>query len=275
MPNLLSSIGILVRLKELDLSNCGLEQIDKITFHKLRLLKILDMSQNYLTDLPNSLFHKSNITKLNLSYNRYEELPYALFSRGPEVLSILNVTVEEPLWNLETLEASQVNITTLLPQDLEFAPNLLTLRMSGSNIVEVLPGTLKNLSSLNLLDLSQNQLLEFPKERLKGLLSLKTLNLSHNALSELDHFPPSMINLKTVDISRNMITELKSGTFKEAKFLDNLHLEENAISKLHSKSFAGLHKLKFLDLSYNNLEEMNPKVLLPVERRISDLKLMG
>ena len=72
-----------------------------------------------------------------------------------------------------------------------------------------------------------------------------------------------------------MIQEVDAGLFREAKFLQHLNLEGNWIARIHSRAMTGLHKLSTLDLRFNNLEELNPRILYPVEKKLSRLQLKG
>ena len=78
-----------------------------------------------------------------------------------------------------------------------------------------------------------------------------------------------------MDISGNSLTSLEEASLTEARSLETLVLRHNMLSKIHSKAFIGLHHLTTLDLSFNEIEHINPRVLQPIERSLSNLILSG
>ena len=63
-----------------------------------------------------------------------------------------------------------------------------------------------------------------------------------------------------MDISRNKITLINPDTFIYNRELAFLYLQGNNITEISNISFRGLEQLEKLDLSNNDIEEMNPLV---------------
>lgn len=79
-------------------------------------------------------------------------------------------------------------------------------------------------------------------------------------------------DLRHVNLSKNMITEVMPGTFKKQKFLEELHLAQNNISKLTKEMFMGLSNLIVLSLRRNIIESLGEQVFVHL-KHLQDLDL--
>ncbi len=150
---------------ELDLSDNQLSTLPE-SITNLSNLTGLDLSDNQLSTLPESITNFSNLTELNLRYNQLSTLPE----------SINNIS------NLTELNLSYNQLSTL-PESITNLSNLTGLDLS-SNQLSTLPESITNLSNLTELDLSYNQLSTLP-ESITNLSNLTRLDLSYNQLSTL------------------------------------------------------------------------------------------
>jgi len=132
-----------------------------------------------LTELPDFIGNLSQITSLNLSYNKLTILP-------------------EPLRKLTQLQSLNIsdNQLTVLPVWLGDLAQLQSLDLSGNQLT-VLPETLSQLTQLELLNISYNKFRKVP-EILRHLILLKEILIQGNCLDEIPEFIADLSNLKSI-----------------------------------------------------------------------------
>ena len=273
-------------LKELDLSDCGLESLPdefaNLQSHeklylwsnkfkefpkaicKLKNLKELDLSDYGLETLPDEFANLQSLKKLNLSKNYFKEFPKALCG----------------LKNLKELDLSDYGLETL-------------------------PDEFANLQNLEKLDLKDNEFKEFPKaicklKNLKELISCEYCFAEYNDYLWLESLPDEFANLQNLEklnLSRNKfkefpkaickLTNLKeldlSGyvySYKDIDYDDDYdeqlidkHIDCCCLEEAPPDEFANLQNLEKLNLSGNNFYEY-PKVIDKLNN-LKELNLYG
>ncbi|XP_075976674.1 leucine-rich repeat-containing protein 58 [Anticarsia gemmatalis] len=181
------------------------------TINRFSNLKILDVSNNRLTILPDVFKHcplTSLIAKHNLLTN--ESLPKSFMS-GKNSLRELN------------LSGNQLNF---FPEQVLEVISLRYLYLGGNNIINI-PKDVWKLNNLQILSLGGNQILEVP-ESVGRLTGLQALVLSDNLIEQL---PASIANLKQLRsllIHKNRLKTLPTQIIK-LKCLTELSLRDNPL----------------------------------------------
>ncbi|XP_043275954.1 leucine-rich repeat protein 1 [Venturia canescens] len=134
---------------------------------RLQSLKILDLSENQLSSLPNELGTLPNLTELHLASNR---LKFDLSSKSTW-LDGTNIRK-----NLKLLDISSNEISHL-PSQIGRLRSLVTLKMTD-NLLRTLPQSMGNLMSLKFLNVKRNLLDCLPGSMLN--LHVEDFNLSSN-----------------------------------------------------------------------------------------------
>lgn len=173
----------------LELQVCGLISLPK-EIYQLRNLKKLDLSQNQLEFLEESIKIWTQLEELNLCCNELTDLPH----NGIKYLI-----------NLTNLNVSS-NALKHLPRSIKYLTNLETLNVE-ENYLEELPKRIGQCTSLKALTVSSNQLSQLPKE-LKDLTSLVEFSAADNELKysseELQALGVnSWKQIEKVDLSQN------------------------------------------------------------------------
>ena len=137
-------------------------------------LTSLDLSNNLLTSLPDSIEQLTNLTSLNLSNNSLTSLPESI----------------EQLTNLTSLSLSSNSLTSL-PESIRQLTNLISLDLSNNSLT-VLSESIGRLTNLTSLHLGANKLTELP-ESIGQLTNLTWLGLRNNRL--LITLPESITDL--------------------------------------------------------------------------------
>ena len=178
----------LLNLHHLYMSRCCLSGTLPVELGYLEKLKVLDISMNKITILPDNLFANLNsLEVLDVSGNMLRSLPYTLecCSELRELCSAQNQLVAVPhtlanLSNLQMLDLSE-NMIRQFQGEMFAGPiqnNLRVLRVN-SNILDRLPREIGMLSKLQELDVSDNQLYFLPTTT-RSLKQLQVLRFTGN-----------------------------------------------------------------------------------------------
>lgn len=144
-------------------------------------LKEVDLNNENIKELPDTLFYLEELEKLNLNHNKIKFLPKQL----------------EKLKNLKQLDLSN-NQLKVLPDELTTLNRLESLSLSSNNL-EKLPREVKALSNLSFLDLNTNLINKIPDLP----ISITWLSFLNNQLEELPESFTLLKNLKTVVLTNN------------------------------------------------------------------------
>ena len=207
-------------LLQLNLENCGLQNIESGAFSGQGMLNTLSLSNNpgIAKVLPNIWpdFKDGSLSLLNLDgvFRNRDLLP--------STFSSFNWT--------HSGELSLMN-----------------------NIVGVLrSGTFQTMPFLRKLYLHNSSITAIENNAFSGLDNLRHLDLSLNFLFDIPAHLPSSIAI--LDLSENKnITELKSNQFRNLRNINTLRLTSCSINRIHNDAFIGLDDMVMISLSHNNL----------------------
>ena len=220
------------RMLIFDTNNLSL--IEKTDFLKLKNLRYLSLYNNTIDEIEEDSFrNQKKILVLNLGLNQFGEVPTAIeHLKFLKVLQISNNQIrtlsKEPWCNLTRLERLHLDHNGV--QNLPFLMTskltcLIELSVSHNNINAIPVGQFFNMSNLEYLDLSYNQI---------------TTNLQ-----------PSFY-----DSSTRYGSEIPPTTETDLEYA----VDDFAEGIIHG-SFRGLSRLRVLDLSGNNIQELVTGVL--------------
>ena len=179
-----------------------------------RLLNLhhLYMSRSCLSgELPVELGYLEKLKVLDVSLNKISGLPDNLFAN---------------LFNLEILDVSG-NILRSLPYTLECCTELQEVSAAQNQLV-ALPHTIANLGKLHTLDVSQNMIRSLQGEMFVGPIqnSLRVLRVNANLLDRLPRAVGALVKLQELDVSENQLYFLPT-TARSLKHLQVLRFSGN------------------------------------------------
>ncbi|KAK7206497.1 phosphatase 2C-domain-containing protein [Myxozyma melibiosi] len=206
----------------------------------------VDLTRKNLLSLPEAIYrHAGEIVKLNLSSNLSLDLPDQFM---------------QSCVNLQEIKFCGNEITHV-PSSIVFATKLNYLDVSSNRLESLDDFQFDMLEALVSLKAQNNCLSQLPAS-LVHLHHLRYLNLSFNYLSK---FPIEVCNLVTLlelDISFNSISELPP-EIGQLCALETLAFTNNKLTGVLPNTFENLTSLKFLDIRYNDLTNVDVIMTLP------------
>ncbi|KFO19530.1 Podocan-like protein 1 [Fukomys damarensis] len=223
-----------------DVVDCAGLDLHVLPDNITREARYLSLQNNQLRELPyNELSRLSSLRTLNLHHN-------FISSEG------LPDEAFESLGQLQHLYVAH-NKLSVAPQ---FLPRSLRVAdLAANQVTEIFPLTFGEKPALRSVYLHNNQLgnAGLPPNAFRGSEAITTLSLSSNRLS---HLPPSLpTSLEQLHLQNNVISKVPRGALSHQTQLRELYLQHNQLtdSGLDATTFSKLRSLEYLDLSHNRL----------------------
>lgn len=237
----------------------------------LTSLRVLELSGNQLTDLPNSIGNL-NIETLILSSNQFTTFPKIIKYLVSLKLLDLNYNkifnLPDSISNLKFLKFLYLSGNSLmsLPKLIGKLVSLIDLDLS-LNKIRILPESICNLTSLQKLNLEFNKLNTLPKN-IDNLKSLIILNLINNNFNSLPESIGNLRSLKELKLSFNQLVDIPE-SIENLKSLEYLSLSGNRLNTL-SESLSKIPSLQILDLKKNPLINNSDKKTISILKKIEE-----
>ncbi|GIY23183.1 hypothetical protein CDAR_56162 [Caerostris darwini] len=303
-----NSFGLLKNLRELEIEDCKLTtippmafngvsylknltirsrnyrqarslQLSAETFSQLQLLERLDLGENNINHLPQTLLCPlRRLESLNLTLNNLTDVSSVGLSTGnrDNVLCLVDVQRVRLSFNrikvltskgfaavnqLKELRLDHNSISRAEESALHGLDKLRVLDLSSNQMVALPPLVLRNCEELVELYLQNNSISVLPPGLFTGLQQLLVLDLSRNEITShwlgSDTFA-DLIRVATLDASYNRLTQIDSTIFRSQYSLEVLHLDHNEIEVISDHAFSSLYKLHTLLLNNNRLTRVTP-----------------
>jgi Leucine-rich repeat (LRR) protein len=174
--------GSLIGLKKLKLA-CDLKQFPNEILSLSETLQILDLSDNLLTELPDSISQLKNLKIIFFERNKFTEFPIIL--------------KELPLLNMIGFKSNKIHT---VPEN-AFPPMLRWLILTNNQIKKI-PKSIGNCLLLQKCTLAGNQIEELPSE-MKNCINLELLRISANKLNSIPKWLFELPNLSWIAFGGN------------------------------------------------------------------------
>ena len=196
---------------------------------QLCCLRLLDVSRNQLTTLPNGIRGLKDLVEIKSGRNLLAMLPETMGG----------------LLNLEIIQFQHNNLRTL-PETIGLLTRLQHVDIRNNRLID-LPREMGSWILLRDLDVRANQITTLPAS-CGHCHRLKSLNMHGNSIECIPHTVSTLINLEFFDLGNNQLTSLSPGIGKVTSLIE-LDLGGNV--NLHSlpRTIGDLGKLKTLNLS--------------------------
>ena len=235
-------------IKSLSLRNNSIRNIRVTSFSSLVNLEILDLSSNYLHSLNSKIF--SNIQKLRdlrINDNRFKRIfvDYAFFKILPQHYKFIETNFVYDKDNNDNNSLINLNYFPDRPTG-DFIKSVPVIRHELFHDIKVGRVRHLNLKSLQIDVINQGAFLKFK--------TLKSLDLSHNHLSQLQNGDlDGLYDLSQLSLDYNRIKIIQNDVFNHFKNLIHLSLSHNLLTNLNPKILVPLTQLISLDISHNEL----------------------
>ncbi|CAG8562928.1 1269_t:CDS:10 [Gigaspora margarita] len=248
--------GNLSNFQKVDLQSRNLQTIPIFLYRQAFNIRSLNVSHNLMLDLPTDFIQScAQLRELNLSQNDLERVPQSI--KQSEMLSFLNLNSNrlkdlehgslEMIRELTNLQVEN-NLLEILPKKL---PKLSIMNVAN-NLFKEFPQVICNIVTLSELDLSYNEITSIPEE-IGKLVHLKKLFLIGNLIDKLPESFQNLTSLQELDIRRNKITNLNT-----ISLIPNLEIFLTEFNNLSTVDISS-KSLQKLILSKNQLTQFSLK----------------
>ncbi|TDG48108.1 hypothetical protein AWZ03_005525 [Drosophila navojoa] len=223
-------------LNKLQLTGNRLTDLHKDIFKDNEYLESVSFESNLLTFIQPEVFNRMRrIKEVNLSNNKLIRLHPDTFTEAASLESLLLA-----INSLDAFQLTNKNIVHQLHLDYNHLTNLTI------NATRFVRANYNNISSIHM----------------HQALQLETLELRGNRLASMANIT-NLTALLHLDLSYNPIGSLTVSTFDQLKRLRNLYLRATGVRELQFGMFSKQKFLEILDLSFNNLTNLNLDLFVP------------
>jgi len=301
------------QLQLLDLSSNILETLNERTMEGLYRLESLDLHDNRLSSLPETIFDSSRIyavEKIDLSGNRFNEVPIralrqltSLFSLNLARNRVVEVFTQDILDNVKELDLSENPLSenairgilgeakilrslNLANTNIETIPRLETpflkhLNLSGNTIADIKPVMLERTTMLECLDVSKNRLTNFTNliNTFKNLPVLQSLDISNNELKNINESNfDGLVTLHSLKMANLLnCTRIEKSAFRSLTKLRFLHAYNYPkLGYFDAQSILkGMTNLEILDIEIKDSSVGNEQLSIHIHPHLRELTLRG
>lgn len=234
------------RVRNLDLHENKLTSLPKRAFYNNKILGVLDISHNNLTELTKDMFLLSPFTLLKLKTAN-------LFFHNNGISEIGNETFTNfPfLWYLQLSNNQIASITAGM---LKGAPSIGRLHLEHNLISNIEQEAFRQQKWIRNLYLNHNKLESIEQGMFAGLRDLMFLQLDHNQLSTVHESElRRLAKMFFVKLNDNKLTTLPSLLFESSdRVIEGLWLQNNQLVDSSWEAIMRIQRIRELDLSNNN-----------------------
>ncbi|XP_044018629.1 chaoptin-like [Aphidius gifuensis] len=232
----------------------SMNEIPSKSFKDLTNLQYLDMSNNKIRTMPDNSFHfLKRIKKIELQDNEISEIKKGTFQGD------IHSTLEEIDFSFNRISNLQIHTFVDLS-------SMSLINLADNNIENINRRAFMNMNRLKYINLRGNKIKLIADESFQNLPDLEFLDLSYNKLTEFDFGWFDQVGTLSsfkVNSSHNSIIKLK--------------IELSTLSTPNSMYFTSggiiQSNIRVLDLSHNNITEIDKFYFRPVEYSLTHLYL--
>lgn len=259
-----NTFSALYNLHTLVLSGNKLKILESFTLNGLYVLTILQLQDNLLEAIQQDSFRNcSSIQELNLSGNRFENVPSAVTSlqflkqldlSNNAIYEINNSSLQN-LKHLHTLVLNHNDLGNLSRGIFKDTPFLKQIELCGNRIQNLAHGIFDEAIDVEAIQLNDNLLTDI-NGLFMNLHNLELLNVSRNKITWFDYALMPQ-NLKTLDLHDNELEILGNYFELESEMMiENLDVSYNLLKEINAASFP--HNVKVLKLNNNKITSISP-----------------
>ncbi|XP_046569684.1 leucine-rich repeat-containing G-protein coupled receptor 5-like [Haliotis rubra] len=253
-PNIFKGLG-LTALKDVSMYNCHIAGVGDKAFVGIESLEELDLTFNWLKEVPSAVKDLYNLKKLTLRLNNIKSISINSF-KGMSSLRDLDLSDNG---GLKIEEGSLAG----LEKSLE------SLALRTCELDDVPTAGMWSLAALKILNVGYNPLVDMSSTSLKGSYCLQTLDISKTLVPlEASILEPQKNCLVSISINDRGLTEVPRDFLSNLTKLHHVSLNKNRICVLKTDSLKGIGANSY-DFSDNCLYRIEDNVFDGKGRGIS------
>ncbi|XP_077543480.1 toll-like receptor 7 isoform X2 [Haemaphysalis longicornis] len=254
-------------LRKVWLGNNLISYLSPYFFKNVSRLELVDLHNNFITNIYYSFQGLHLLTELNLSHNTIGGIVKLATGTTPR-LKVLLANNNRISWiprfgfhntEIETLDLQKCNISELRSHCFTSLHELRSLDLSY-NVIPYIPGnSFSRQSGLKYFNAAGNRL-----RSIDGTFiftsRMEKLNLSMNLIEEIGEALINMTSLKMLTLRNNRIQFIQDGTFRSNFLVQHLDLSGNRLEWLGKYCFKRLFSLKVLLITENSITSLNGSI---------------
>ncbi|VVD01634.1 unnamed protein product [Leptidea sinapis] len=273
------AISGLSKLLSLEITSNYIQELPNYSFYGLSIIKLV-MKGNIIEYVPIHAFSglEQSLTELDLSENNITIFPMAAIVKLKHLqylrlawneISVIQSVENAELFRLEYLDLNSNNFEFISEDCLKFSPSLTTLSFHFNFVTNIHYKAFVLLKNLKSIDLSYNRIKILSSQLFQHNKNLEFIDLSHNHLHHINGLLCSMPSLTKILLGHNNILEVPMDSFINSTKINILHLDKNCISNINSESFSNLVNLEELRLDFNYISQVPHTTLILNEKLIT------
>lgn len=254
----LEKLNSLTQLHLLSIKECGIDDaaIKKLDFEKFAELHTLDVSKNpEVSDLSTVKPAADTIKVLDISDTGITNISFIRNHPGIQKLYADNIKINstEPLSALTEITTLRINDCGIQSLDFLSGAEKINTLCANNNYLKNLRGIEKCIW-LSHIELSENKLEDI--SALSNATQIETIYLDNNSLSDVSVLVKSAEKLKNLIVSHNKI--MKTESFTKLTALENLDISYNNIENIDLSGCSGLKKLSACKNYFTSTPKLSP-----------------
>ncbi|RKP21291.1 L domain-like protein [Rozella allomycis CSF55] len=251
----ISSCNVLSSLKELVDLNISCNLFESIPCKFILHIKTLNISNNWLNEIPDEIDLLSNLEVFDVSFNSIsfitENICHLNKLRELYLTSNNLSTLPKSIGACPELEILDIRVNQIADISNVFSSEKLKVLKCDYNPIIGVQDSNGQMLSLSFLSLHKTSLTRFNA----SWNSIKELNISCSKLNELDDSVfSSLLNLEKINLNRNLLSSLPK-SLGDLVYLRELSVASNKLSSLPSWIY-NLDHLETLDVHHNILKQL-------------------
>ena len=254
-----NNIGVLKKLKYLDLSNTAISTLP-YSIGELTNLEVLDLSYTKIRCLPKAFLKLSKLTGLDLGNSELVSLPEDFFVALPELTQLnLNCTrlkelspLVYKLKRLKRIGFGNASTNVLSVEKLSMMPQLEYLDVSNTGLKKIPENLSDILPKLEGVNFENTRLRNSDIKSVTKLKELKHLNLKNTLVDSIDSSISNLSNLEYLNVSETSIKNVPESIGKLHN-LKELYFNKTELEALPD-SICQLEHLEVLELEYTKVK---------------------
>ncbi|XP_071106136.1 insulin-like growth factor-binding protein complex acid labile subunit [Haliotis cracherodii] len=253
-PNIFKGLG-LTALKDVSMYNCHIAGVADKAFVGIESLEELDLTFNWLKEVPSAIKDLYNLKKLTLRLNNIKSISSNSFL-GMSTLRELDLSDNGGL----TIEEGSFN---------GLQKSLVSLSMRTCQLDDVPTAGLQSLTALKTLNVGYNPLVDMSSTSLEGSYCLESLDISKTLVPlQASILEPQKTCLVSIFINDKGLTEVPRDFLSNLTKIHHVSLNKNQICVLKTDSLKGIRANSY-DFSDNCLSKIENNVFDGKGRGIS------